>query len=51
VVAVFLEGALEDRKPDRKADLVLAGLIVYTVILGFATLDEILGWGLLAPYF
>lgn len=33
------------------ANLALAGLGLYVAVLVFATLDEFLGWGLLAPYF
>ena len=35
----------------RYADIALAGLILYTAVLVFATMDELLGWGLLAHYF
>lgn len=32
-------------------NLLLGLLIVYVGLLGFATVDEILGWGLITPYF
>jgi hypothetical protein len=32
-------------------DVVLAGLILYACVLGFATVDELMGWGLITPYF
>lgn len=42
---------MEKKISERYADFVLAGLVLYTVVLVFATLDEILGWNILAPYF
>ena len=31
--------------------VVLVGLIIYVGVLGFATIDELLGWGIITPYF
>jgi hypothetical protein len=36
---------------NRYADITLGALILYTIILAFATMDEIFGWGILAPFF
>jgi hypothetical protein len=32
-------------------DLALGLLVLYAGVLGFATLDELLGWGLITPSF
>lgn len=32
-------------------DLILLGLLVYVVVLGVATVDELLGLGYITPYF
>jgi len=32
-------------------DVLLAMLVVYVILLGAATLDELLGWGKITPYF
>lgn len=32
-------------------DVLLAALVVYVCLLGFATFDEILGWGIITPFF
>lgn len=32
-------------------DVALAALIAYAALLGFATLDELLGWGVITPFF
>lgn len=42
---------VSEAKSKLTANLALAGLALYVAVLAFATLDEFLGWGLLAPYF
>lgn len=42
---------VSEAKSNLYANLALAGLGIYVAVLVFATLDEFLGWGLLAPYF
>lgn len=42
---------MSEAKSKLTANLALAGLALYVAVLAFATLDEFLGWGLLAPYF
>ena len=42
---------VSEAKSKLYANLVLAGLGLYVAVLVFATMDEFLGWGLLAPYF
>ncbi len=32
-------------------DLALTTLLAYVLLLGFATFDELLGWGIITPYF
>ncbi|MDP8256333.1 MAG: hypothetical protein P9M14_11340 [Candidatus Alcyoniella australis] len=40
-----------DQEGGRTGKLALAAMIVYTLLLCFATADDILGWGLLAGFF
>ena len=32
-------------------DLVLIMLVLYVCLLGVATVDELMGWGFITPYF
>jgi hypothetical protein len=45
------ERAVLEKWRERWPDLALAALVLYVCLLGFATLDELLGWGLITPYF
>ena len=36
---------------DQRGRWIFALLVIYVLVLAFATLDDILGWGILAPLF
>ena len=42
---------MESCEKNRTGGVILILLILYVILLGFATLDDIMGWGILAPLF